>query len=347
MQRPFYDSIPFPNTPSPPPTTPPTPSKRRSWLTALVLLLLTILTIGLYYFLFHRSHYLYDHLPCRHDDESLVLFDLRIHFNNRGWGNTADKADFDGLGNYYDMAHQETHIIKTGTLDFCLHVGDRVDNFVPWSSSKNTTTLVLNEIDPTLYLGAVYLLVASNHGPLPSVPVTAHYHDNDKPSITHTTDLSIPDWQSGHLHQIRHMHVPCTANTGATAAMFAVPIYVDPSRSLGALSIPNSQRLHIFGATGITVPSSWSSQETGSSIRIIDAQATFDNMVKVTVHNVGTKPVGPFRVHIEQHGYKTVQVLAPGHWTHVVLPCQPGERYMTLRVHAGGQVATFSVEFPR
>ncbi|KAI7880331.1 glycoside hydrolase [Lichtheimia hyalospora FSU 10163] len=245
------------------------------------------------------------------------------------------------------MVHQEPHTVKIGTLDFCLQVGERVDNLVPWSPSKNTTILTINEVDPSLYLGAIYLLVAANHGPLPSIQVTAHYHDNGTPSIHHTTDLSIPDWQSGHLHQIRHMHMPCTANTGATAAMFAIPIYVDPSRSVRQLTLPNNKRLHIFGATGITVPLSWSSQETGSSIRIIDAQATFDNRVKVTVHNVGTKPVGPFRVHIEQHGYNTVQVLAPGHWTHVMLVCQPpDERHMTLRVHAGGQVATFPVEFP-
>ncbi|KAI8140551.1 alpha-L-fucosidase-domain-containing protein [Fennellomyces sp. T-0311] len=153
--------------------------------------------------------------------------------NNCGFGSN---GDFDQMQNAFALQDNKDYSkISVGTLDFYTQIGQAKDNII---AQGQTIPL---RIDST---GALYFLVSSSHGPAPDAQVALHYTDG---SMT-VSRLDVPDWQVSQLSQVldRILGLPWRLNNGATGALFAIPVYFDPSKSLRSLKLPNDDRVHVF-----------------------------------------------------------------------------------------------------
>ncbi|KAI9310463.1 glycoside hydrolase superfamily [Dichotomocladium elegans] len=293
------------------------------------------------------------------DDGGQILFDLSALMNSRGFGRVqkgGDLADFDGLGHYFAYTYPKT-LLQVGALQFRTQMGAPCDNVV---AQNQTIALTADNDDDKqqeegTLLGALYLLVAVHHGTLLSAPVTVHYVDG-----THgNTVLSVPDWQVGHLHQVRQLSLPWPVSTGAGGALFALPVHVDPRKAVRHVTLPSDPRLHVFGMTGYPASSA------RGGIKIVHARPTYYHGLKITLHNTHAETVGPFEVHLgkkhsssallsihqqqqqqrrRHHHRVVVEAVPPGQLVSVTLPCDDGG---AVTVYAGDRHSTFSdITFP-
>ncbi|KAI8335348.1 alpha-L-fucosidase-domain-containing protein [Chlamydoabsidia padenii] len=100
---------------------------------------------------------------------------------------------------------------------------------------------------PKQPLGALYLLVAVNHGPVTSTHLAITYQDG---SIS-STIIDVPDWQISQPKDIQRLdHVSCQTNrAGVNGTLFLVPLFVDPAKTVSHLTLPYTYPVGSFAPT--------------------------------------------------------------------------------------------------
>ncbi|ORZ15188.1 hypothetical protein BCR42DRAFT_49431 [Absidia repens] len=200
MARPTYTSlaVPYPEEPPPP---------KRYYLHALSIILLIIINGIVFYQLFHNT-----------PDGKAIFIDLSKVVNNRGFGKTG--ANFDGLDHYFtcpELIQQPT--LNIGNVPFRPLFSKNTNNNDATARGQVITL-------PKKRLGALYLLVSVNHGPVTATHLAITYEDG---SIS-STIIDVPDWQDSQVNNIRRLdHVSCETNIkGVSGALFLLPLFVDP-----------------------------------------------------------------------------------------------------------------------
>ncbi|KAG0185384.1 hypothetical protein DFQ28_009411 [Apophysomyces sp. BC1034] len=246
---------------------------------------------------------------------STERLDLRKVFNNQAFG---EGGDFDGLGNYFmrDNITNPSLLVPFDVQDTGL------DNMV-----ADGQEITLSNAS----LGAIYLLVSASHGPV-TADVEVIYMDG----IQTNTVLSLPDWQTSHLDQMDRADVLFSkACNGVSAALFSMPIFVDPLRRVQSIRFPNAKELHVFAATMYQV----------QPLQIISVRPTFrfqdgSRIVTARIHNTSPDWIKGARLQMEGDYVITteegiVNCLAPGHVQLVDVAVQP--------LHQGTELANVEI----
>ncbi|KAF7724200.1 hypothetical protein EC973_001219 [Apophysomyces ossiformis] len=241
--------------------------------------------------------------------DDFVQLDLSKFVNNRGFG---QGGDFDGLGNYFKCKQLlSSSSLNVGTIPFKTRIA--IEGEVQQQDNAMARGQVITL--PNDYFGALYMLVSANHGPVMTKMVVT-YQDGSQS----TTTLTIPDWQVQRMD--RYNSIPCQVNTGATGALFSVPVFVDPSKALSHLTFPYTDTLggfrpalHVFAITLVRE----------SDIRIIQARSTTrwtgkqeNQVIEVQLHNSASVWGKDIQVEIDGPLVKTAEpgrivTIAPGH----------------------------------
>ena len=229
--------------------------------------------------------------------------------NNRGCG---PNGDFDNLGNSFALEKGKNNTIVSvpgSILSFHTHIGENKDNV---AAQGQKIPLTLPETT-----GALYLLVSSSHGPVPDAETTVQYYD----STTSVSRMDVPDWQEGQLNQVldRTLGIPWKISNGNTGAFYVIPVYIDPSKSVRALQLPNDDRIHVFAIQSLGL---LKETKKKAGIHIINAQPAqlWDDqgrqIVRIRIHNTSPETIKDIQVKIQHGGGKTtIPRLAPGHFT--------------------------------
>lgn len=211
--------------------------------------------------------------PSTIKSNAFYQYDISRIVNNHGLG---EGSDFDGLKSGLTCPKDASNRITVGTIPFHVPNKDGKDNAL---SQGQVLSLEHKQ------LGGLYLLVSVSHGPL-QAHVVVSYDDGDQD----VTTLEVPDWQVDHPHQLWHDNVVCEASTGARANLIALPVHVDPQRTVSHLSLPYTNWLgsfrpilHIFGVTGLLAPS-----HLDQSLQIVSARPRGKSILAVRLHNTGT-----------------------------------------------------------
>ncbi|KAG2215538.1 hypothetical protein INT45_010724 [Circinella minor] len=246
--------------------------------------------------------------------------------NNRGCG---PNGDFDNLGNSFAIEKGKNNTIVSvpgSILSFHTHIGENKDNVVA-QGQKIPLTLPKST-------GALYLLASSFYGPVPDAETIIQYQD----STTSVSRINVPDWQEGQLNQVldRTLGIPWKISNGNTGAFYVIPVYIDPSKSVRALQLPNDDRIHVFAIQSL---GSIKESKKGG-IHIISARPTqlWDDhgrqIVRVRIHNTSPETIKDIQVNIKNGGGQTtIPRLAPGHFTviNVGVPNnQDGKKLITI-----------------
>lgn len=245
-------------------------------------------------------------IPKDNDTNNIITYNIQDQLNHRAFGTKDDVgADFDGQGHYFVQNDTSSSIVSIDAISFKTNIGDSKDNLI-----AKGQTLALDDDNTTL--GALYLLTSASYGPTTPSKVRVMYKDNTHSDIR----ISVPDWQAQHLHQLRYLkkRFPISASETRVGALYALPVFVDPRKSVRSITLPSDDHLHVFAMTGF---------KSSSNLKILGARSggwISDNQVSVEilVHNTSPKYQGPVDIGINDHeNGATLKQLAPGHMTTV------------------------------
>lgn len=241
------------------------------------------------------------------DNDTIITYSIQDQLNHRAFGiKDEDGADFDGQGHYF-LQKNTSSIVSIDAIPFKTSIGDSKDNMV-----AKGQTIALDTIDNTA-LGALYLLTSASFGPTAPSKVRVLYKDNTHSDVR----ISVPDWQAQHLHQLRYLNkrFPISASDTRDGALYALPVFVDPSKSVRSITLPSDDHLHVFAMTGY--------RSSSSNLKVLGARSAGwasnnEAIVEMLVHNISPKYQGPVDISINDHEKgATLKQLAPGHMTTV------------------------------
>lgn len=243
------------------------------------------------------------------DNDSIITYNIQDQLNHRAFGiKEEDGADFDGQGHYFLQKNTSSSMVSIDAIPFKSSIGDSKDNMV-----AKGQTLALDSTTGNTTLGALYLLTSASFGPTAPSKVRVLYKDNTHSDVR----ISVPDWQAQHLHQLRYLNkrFPISASDTRDGALYALPVFVDPSKSVRSITLPADDHLHVFAMTGY--------RSSSSNLKVLGARSggwASNNqvIVEMLVHNISPKYQGPVDISINDHEKgATLKQLAPGHMTTV------------------------------